>query len=196
MRDELARANTDESEIFTLRAASSAKDEEIKYLREQLHLALKSPRTVTNNHTHNDQRRYLVAADNVNVFGQETLDHISESDFQRIIGEPENAVSEIVRLKHSLDTNANVRCPNKREMRYQVVEEDDGRRVWRYRDRDEVLEKLWHDNGGLLENEADEDTKEGMRFIRHQERVRASMDGDGRLFREQLSKIHSTFLGP
>ena len=155
LRDELDPASQTEH-VETLRG-------EIRYLREQLSLALKSPRTVTNHHTHNDQRKYIVKQ-HVVPFGEETVDHITDSDFQRLLGEPETAVSEMVRLKHRPDTNANVRCPNKREPRYLVVEKEGDERVWRFRDKDAVLEKMWQDSGGLLENEADEETRAGARL--------------------------------
>ena len=57
----------------------------------------------------------------------------------------------------------------------------------------EVLGQLWDANGLLLENEADEgDGDVGARFVRHQENVKSSADGDGRIYRDQLEQIHNT----
>ena len=57
----------------------------------------------------------------------------------------------------------------------------------------EVLEQLYDDNSGHLEAEADEETQVGSRFLDHQEKVKASADGEdgGRRYKEQLDKIHS-----
>jgi len=45
---------------------------------------------------------------------------------------------------------------------------------------------------GELEVEADEDTREGLRFLDHQDRVKESASGTdgGRRYKEQLDKIH------
>ena len=86
-----------------------------------------------------------------------------------------------------------MRVPNKRERVVEVVTVEEGHKRWKSVDRDGVLERLWDDNGLLLENEADEeDGGKGTKFVRHQERVRQSQDQQGRLYREQLGQIHST----
>ena len=180
-------ANRD-SEILWLKQQLAEKDRQIEHL-------LSKPRTVTHHHTH-DNRRYLRVENNINCFGDETVEHITHEEYQELLRDPEYAVSQMVRLRHqSRAENNNIRCPNKRESKYLVVQQDeDGCKVWRYTDKMAILEKLWQTNGDLLENEADEDTHDGARFIKHQERVKASMDGDGRLYREQLSRIHETFI--
>jgi len=159
-----------------------AKDRQIEEL-------LKRPRTV-NNTTNNN--RYVVEH-NVNVFGKESIDHISDEQLQQLLQEPSTAVARLVRLKLQAPENHNVRVPNKRERVVEVVTDEEGHKRWKSVDRDGVLERLWDDNGLLLENEADEeDGGTGARFVRHQERVRQSQDQNGRLYREQLGQIHST----
>jgi hypothetical protein len=170
------------------------KDEEIRYLREQLAQALKTPRVVNDNRTTNNNQRYTVNQ-SVNVFGRESIDHITDEQLQRLLQEPSTAVAKLVRLKHSVPENQNVRVPNKRERRYEVVvaEEEGGAKRWKSVDKAEVLEQLWDTNGLLLENEADEgDGGTGARFVRHQEYVKASADSDGRIYRDQLEQIHNT----
>jgi hypothetical protein len=51
---------------------------------------------------------------------------------------------------------------------------------------------MYDDNSGHLEAEADEETRVGSRFLDHQEKVKASVEGGdgGRRYKEQLDKIH------
>jgi hypothetical protein len=142
-----------------------------------------------NNTTNN---RYVVEH-NVNVFGKESIDHISDEQLQQLLQDPSTAVARLVRLKLQAPENQNVRVPNKRERVVEVVTDEEGHKRWKSVDRDGVLERLWDDNGVLLENEADEeDGSTGSQFVRHQERVRQSQDQNGRMYREQLGQIHST----
>ena len=173
-----------------------AKDQQLQQQHEQLQAKdrqieelLKRPRTVTNNTTNN---RYVVEQ-HVNVFGKESIDHISDEQLQQLLQEPSTAVARLVRLKLQAPENQNVRVPNKRERVVEVVTDDEGQKRWKSVDRDGVLERLWDDNGLLLENEADEeDGGTGAKFVRHQERVRKSQDQKGRLYKEQLAQIHTT----
>ena len=168
--------------VASLEAQLQAKDRQIDEL-------LKRPRTVNNTTNHN---RYVVEH-NVNVFGKESIDHISDEQLQQLLQEPSTAVARLVRLKLQAPENQNVRVPNKRERVVEVVTDEEGRKRWKSVDRDGVLERLWDDNGLLLENEADEgDGGTGTKFVRHQERVRQSQDQNGRIYREQLGQIHST----
>ncbi|MGB0378407.1 MAG: hypothetical protein ACPGGE_06245, partial [Poseidonia sp.] len=161
----------------------AAKDRQIEEL-------LKRPRTVNN--TTNNNNRYLVEQ-HINVFGKESIDHISDEQLQQLLREPSTAVARLIRLKLQAPENQNVRVPNKRERVVEVVTDEEGHKRWKTVDRDGVLERLWDDNGLLLENEADEeDGGMGARFVRHQERVRESQDQNGRMYREQLGQIHST----
>ena len=172
-RDDHERALADKDRVI------AEKDEQIKWLRDQLAQSLKTPRTVTNNDnrtTHNNNQRYIVNQ-SVNVFGKESTDHITDEQLARLIDDPETAVAKLVRLKHSVPDNQNIRVPNKRERRYEVVVEEEGgeggQKRWKSVDKSEVLAELWESNGLLLEGEVDEeDAGRGARFIRHQDRVR------------------------
>jgi hypothetical protein len=120
------------------------------------------------------------------VFGKEFIDHISPQQIQALLADPANAVPQFIKLKHRRapgGVNNNLRIPNQKRASYQVVVAGEG----------EVLEQLYDDNSGYLECEADEDTRVGSRFLDHQERVKASVDGEdgGRRYKEQLDKIHS-----
>jgi hypothetical protein len=163
----------------------AAKDRQI----EELIKANKKPRTVTNNN------RYVVEQ-HINVFGKESLAHISHEQIQRLLADPENAVAKFVKLKHREPSNANVRCPNVNRAIYQVVVEgaaEEGEKEWENRAKGEVLEKLYDDNSSILEGEAVEE--EHTSFLDHQDRVKASAaanaaDG-GRCYKQQLDKIHN-----
>jgi hypothetical protein len=166
----------------------AAKDRQI----EELIKANKKPRTVTNNTTN----RYVVEQ-HINVFGKETLSHISQEQIQRLLADPENAVAKFVKLKHREPSNANVRCPNVNRAIYQVVVGgEEGEKEWENRAKGEVLEKLYDDNSSILEGEAVEE--DHMTFLDHQDRVKASAaanaaDG-GRCYKQQLDKIHNVII--
>ena len=167
----------------------AAKDRQI----EELIKATKKPRTV--NTTNN---RYVVEQ-HINVFGKETLGHITPEQIQRLLADPENAVAKFVKLKHRDPSNANVRVPNVNRAIYQVVV-DAGltgeEKEWENRAKGEVLEKLYDDNSIILEGEAVEE--EHMPFLDHQDMVKASAaanaaDG-GRRYKEQLDRIHNVII--
>ena len=165
----------------------AAKDRQI----EELIKATKKPRTV--NTTNN---RYVVEQ-HINVFGKESLAHISQEQIQRLLTDPENAVAKFVKLKHRELSNANVRCPNVNRAIYQVVVDAEGEeKEWENRAKGEVLERLYDDNSTILEVEAIEE--DHISFLDHQDRVKASAasnaaDG-GRMYKEQLDKIHNMLI--
>ena len=171
-----------------------AKDEQMaqkdKQIKELIQVA-KKPRTVVNNK--------WVVEQHINVFGKESLDLVSERQIKEILrSDPASAVSQLIKLKHrSGSSNANIRCPNLKRAMYQVVadgEDDDGEPVkqWENRAKGEVLEELYESNAGHLEAEADEDDYFGNRFLDHQDKVKASSEGEdgGKRYKEQLDRIH------
>jgi hypothetical protein len=165
----------------------AAKDRQI----EELIKATKKPRTV--NTTNN---RYVVEQ-HINVFGKESLEHISPQQIQRLLADPENAVAKFVKLKHKAPSNANVRCPNVNRAIYQVVVDNEGEgKEWENRPKGEVLEKLYDDNSSILEGEAVEE--EHTPFLDHQDKVKASAAADavdgGRCYKQQLDKIHNVII--
>ena len=166
----------------------AAKDEQIKELIQ----VAKKPRTV-NNTTNN---RYVVEQ-HINVFGKESIEHISPDQIQALLADPANAVPQFIKLKHRRapgGVNQNLRIPNQKRAIYQVVVPGEGEeKEWENKAKGEVLEQLYDDNSGHLEAEADEETQVGSRFLDHQEKVKASVGGEdgGRRYKDQLDKIHS-----
>ena len=166
----------------------AAKDRQLAEQAEEIKMLIKRPRTV-NNTTNN---RYVVEQ-HINVFGQESLEHITPEQIQMLLADPESAVARLVKLKHRKEPrNANVRCPNVNRAIYQVVVREGEEKEWESRSKGEVLEKLYDDNSCMLEAEADEE--EHTSFLSHQDKVKASAaansaDG-GRCYKEQLDKIH------
>jgi len=163
-----------------------AKDRQI----EELIKVAKRPRTV-NNTTNNK----FVVEQHVNVFGKESIDHISQQQIQALLADPVNAVPQFIKLKHRKapgGVNQNLRVPNQKRAIYQVVVSGDEGKEWENKSKGEILEQLYDDNSGHLEAEADEDTRVGSRFLNHQEKIRASVNGEdgGRRYKEQLDKIH------
>ena len=186
-RHDVIKNDKDET-ISILKQQLAAKDRQI----EELIRANKKPRTVTNNN------RYVVEQ-HINVFGKESLSHISHEQIQRLLADPENAVAKFVKLKHREPSNANVRCPNVNRAIYQVVVEgatEEREKEWENRAKGEVLERMYDDNSSILEGEAIEE--EHLPFLDHQDRVKASASANaadgGRCYKQQLDKIHNVII--
>lgn len=164
----------------------AAKDKQI----DQLIQEAKKPRYTTN--------KYVVEQNiqNVNVFGHETISHLTHSEIVSLLSEPESAVAHMVKLKQRNPDNANVKCPNMNRAIYQVVvSADDETKQWDFRPRGDVLEKLYDDNSTILEGEAMEE--DHLPFLDHQDRVKASMGGNdgGKIYKNQLERIHNVIIG-
>ena len=181
-----------ERHIAALEARLEEKDRQIAQQAEEIKLLIKRPRTV-NNTTNNN--RYVVE-NHINVFGKESIEHISPEQIQALLADPANAVPQFIKLKHRRSpggVNQNLRIPNQKRALYQVVVSGEGEeKEWENKAKGEVLEQLYDDNSGHLEAEADEETRVGSRFLDHQEKVKASVGGDdgGKRYKEQLDKIH------
>ena len=169
----------------------AAKDEQLAAKDKQIDELIKRPRTV-NNTTHN---KYVVEQQ-INVFGKESINHITPAQIRALLADPVNAVPQFIKLKHRRapgGVNNNVRIPNQKRAIYQVVVQgEDGEKQWESQAKGDILEQLYDDNSGELEAEADEDTREGLRFLDHQDKVKESATGTdgGRRYKEQLDKIH------
>ena len=186
--------STLKEQLQDTKAQLAAKDEQLAAKDRQIEQLIKKPRTV--NHTTNN--RYIVQQ-NVNVFGKESIDHISQDQIRALLADPANAVPQFIKLKHRRapdGVNNNIRVPNQKRAIYQVVVPgEEGEKEWENKAKGEVLEQLYDDNSGQLEAEADEEPIEGVNFLDHQDRVKASAAVDatdgGRLYKEQLDKIHN-----
>ena len=191
----LSETETLKKQVCQLEKQLAVKDEQIKekdgQIKELIQVA-KKPRTSTVNNTTN---KYVVEQ-HINVFGKESIEHISHEQIQALLADPANAVPQFIKLKHRRapdGVNQNVRVPNQKRAIYQVVVLGEGEeKEWENKAKGEVLEQLYDDNSGHLEAEADEETRVGSQFLDHQDRVKASVEGGdgGRRYKEQLDKIH------
>jgi hypothetical protein len=189
-------STSDRERIESLERQLISKDEQIKEKDEQIKELIqvaKKPRTVTNNTTN----KYVVEQ-HINVFGKESIEHISSRQIQALLADPANAVPQLIKLKHRRapgGVNQNVRVPNQKRAIYQVVVPGEGAdKEWENMAKGDVLEQLYDENSGHLEAEADEETRLGAQFLDHQDRVKASAaasaEDGGRRYKEQLDKIH------
>ena len=180
-----ARIEEKDARINQMEVQIAAKDKQIDEL-------IKRPRTTVNNTTNN---KYVVEQ-HINVFGKESINHITPAQIRSLLADPVNAVPQFIKLKHRRapgGVNNNVRIPNQKRAIYQVVVQGEGgEKQWESQAKRDVLEQLYDDNSGELEAEADEDTREGLRFLDHQDKVKESASGTdgGRRYKEQLDKIH------
>ena len=169
----------------------AAKDEQLAAKDRQIEQLIKKPRTV-----HNTTNNRYVVEQHINVFGKESISHITPAQIRSLLADPVNAVPQFIKLKYRRapgGVNNNVRIPNQKRAIYQVVVVgEDGEKQWENQAKGDVLEQLYDDNSGELEIEADEDTREGLRFLNHQDKVKESASGSdgGRRYKEQLDKIH------
>ena len=169
----------------------AAKDEQLAAKDRQIEQLIKKPRTV-----HNTTNNRYVVEQHINVFGKESINHITPAQIRSLLADPVNAVPQFIKLKYRRapgGVNNNVRIPNQKRAIYQVVVVgEDGEKQWENQAKGDVLEQLYDDNSGELEIEADEDTREGLRFLNHQDKVKESASGNdgGRRYKEQLDKIH------
>ena len=165
----------------------AAKDEQIKQQLaakdRQIEQLIKRPRTVNNRFVLNNR---------VNCFGRETLDHIPDAKYQELLRDPETSVAKVVALQRAVPENDNVAIPNVRDKRWLVVEEEDGEKQWKSKDKGVVLEQIWESSTCLLEGEADEETPVGVRWCRWADKVRSSVDS--KLYREQLDMVEHCIL--
>ena len=185
--------STLKEQLQDTKAQLAAKDQQLAAKDRQIEQLIKKPRTVNNT-----TNRYIVQQ-NVNIFGKESIDHISQDQIRALLADPVNAVPQFIKLKHRRAPNGvnnNIRVPNQKRAIYQVVVSGEGgEKEWENKCKGEVLEQLYDDSSCHLEAEADEETIEGVNFLDHQDRVKASAAVDasdgGRLYKEQLDKIHN-----
>jgi len=188
MRVQTQLSNSDKERIAALERELAEKNEQIKEL---IQIA-KKPRTVNNTTTNNNK---YVVDQHINVFGKESIEHISHEQIQALLADPANAVPQFIKLKHRRapgGVNQNIRVPNKKRAIYQVVVPGEGdEKEWENKSKGEVLDELYDDNAGHLEAEADQDTQVGSEFLDHQNKVQASASGEdgGRRYKEQLDRI-------
>ena len=166
-----------------------AKDQQLATKDKQIEQLLKRPRTSVT--THNTQ---LVVNSNVNCFGKETVDHISDETFRELLKHPDTSIAKVVALQRSIPENMNVVIPNVRERRWLVVTEEAGEKKWRSMEKHEVLQEMWDNGSFLLEGIADEEVASDMRWIRWLDKLRGSQDENGKLYRDQIDLVENSIL--
>lgn len=168
----------------------AAKDKQIDELLRAAREERKRPRTVNNT----SNKNYNVNQQ-INVFGKESLAHLTEAKLQELLSDPDTSVARLVTLKHSVEENQNVRVPNRREKWVQILKQtSDGKKVWELVPKHDILTEIVETNAMLLEGEADESTAPGLRFSQWHERLLQSQDSDGKMFREQMDMVHNTLV--
>ena len=164
------------------------KDRQLAAKDTQIEMLLKRPRT-----TISTTNRFIVNQ-SVNVFGKESISHISDSMIQELLKDPETSVAKVVALQRSVAENVNIVIPNVRERRWLVMEECEGEKQWKSKEKNHVLDQLWENGAFVLDAEVDESTAVGKRWTRWAERVRSCQNERGRLYREQLNMMEHSLL--
>ena len=154
----------------------------------QLELMSKRPRSITNTVVTNN----TVQVD-VRPFTKERFEHIPREKIEQLLRDPPNAVAGLMRLTYQDPKNVNMRCPNKRENRYEVLKMVERNLRWVALTKDEALDDAHITFATKLESYADEnDNGVGSRFCRWMDKVKDSQDGldGGKLYAEQKAKMH------
>ena len=143
------------------------------------------------------QKRPTVVVDNsINIFGKESLSHITPEQIDQILADPENAVPQFIKIKHSLPCNQNVRCINKKDGIYQITVGEGEDIKWENIPKGEVLEQMYETNSSILEGQASHE--EHLPFYDHQDKINASIEGKDKrkAYQRQLDKIHLVVTNP
>ena len=168
------------------------KDKQIAELLDAAKHERKKPRTVT--HTTNNTVNY----NNVNVFGKESLIHITDETIQELIKDPETSIARLVTLKHSVVENRNIRVPNTREQFVQLLVEENGEKRWQTLKKGDVLGEIVENTAMQLDDQADEDTLHGQRFVNWHDKLRDSVDSDSvdglKMYRDQMERVHRSIV--
>ena len=181
------RISADADRIQSLEHQLASKDKQINELLKAAREERKRPRTVNNKNYNVNQQ--------INVFGKESLAHLTETTLQDLLSDPDTSVARLVTLKHSVEENQNLRVPNRREKWVQVLKQtSDGKKVWEVVPKHDILTELVETNAMFLEGEADESTAPGLRFSQWHERLLQSQDSGGKMFREQMDMVHNTLV--
>ena len=168
------------------------KDRQLRRMSRQMELMSKRPRVVTNVTTTNNTNTNMVNVD-MRAFTKERFDHIPREKIENLLRDPPTAVTELMRLVYQDPRNVNMRCPNKRENRYEVLKSVDGVLRWVAMTKDDALEDAHLTFATALEGYADEDDKGvGGRFCRWIDKLKDSQDGldGGKMYAEQKARMH------
>ena len=183
-----------DAQIAALEALVAEKDRMIEHLQKEARMARKRPHNITNNKTCGNTNNYNVN-NQINVFGKESLAHITEAKLQELIQDPDASVARLVTLKHSVEENMNVRVPNCRDRWVELlVEGEDGEKTWQAVPKDDVIGELVESTALELDAQASEDSIAGRRFTQWHERLLESTDQKGPLYRDQCSRVHKSLV--
>lgn len=182
------RVSTLESQLATKDDQLAAKDKQI----EELIKATKRPRTVTNN-VQSNTNNYV----EVNVFGRESLSHVTESQWDELLkGDHDYSVARLVTLKHKVPENQNVRIKNTRERWVELYVEENGEKKWQAVDKGDILGEIVETTAQQLDDKLDMGTRHGQRFERWHEQLKTSEDdykdgkSGGKMFQRQMEYVH------
>jgi hypothetical protein len=177
-----------QNQIYMLEERIRKQDDIIQKLMDER----KKPRTIT--HTTNNTVNY----NNVNVFGKESLSHITDETIQELIKDPETSIARLVTLKHSVVENRNIRVPNTREQFVQLLVEENGEKRWQTLKKGDVLGEIVENTAMQLDDQADEDTLHGQRFVNWHDKLKDSVDSDSvdglRMYRDQMERVHRSIV--
>ena len=178
-----------EHQLDLVRDQLLTKDKQIDELLQAAKEERKRPRTVNNLNTTTNVNNQI------NVFGKESLAHITEAKLQELLSDPHMSVARLVTLRHAVEENQNLKVPNAREKWVQVLTEDEyGNREWQSVPKGDILSEIVETNAMLLEGEADESTVPGARYSQWHDQLRDSQQQHGRMFKDQMDLVHKVIV--
>lgn len=191
------QVSTLQKQNSTLQKQITEKDKFIQELTRNNHDLTK--RIGCNNNNNNNNT--YIQIQNKNVYGQESVDHISEKTIQELVKRPCTAIPEYIRLKHKRHAdNDNIRCPNKKIASYKIIVDNNGKKEWESRPKQEVLDDLLEKSMLELETTArDSEAPEGglfgnTKYFDNFQTFEDKVTSDEKEKRLQLNSIHNVFI--
>ena len=145
----------------------------------------KRPRVVNNN---------MVTINNVNIYGDENLDHIASDHYQELLKDPESSISKLVALKHGVEQNKNIKVQTSgsKSIMY-IVTETDGKKCWRIVSKpNETLSEMVETNAIILDEKADACSEYGQKYSEWYDRLQTSADDGTSMFIDQMHRVHES----
>lgn len=130
----------------------------------------------------------------INAFGAESLTHITDENWMRFLADPATAVTQLVKLKHSVPQNRNMRIPRAKWMEVMVL--DGGVRRWKVVSKGDILDTLVMSNAQLLHEKAMNTNVGGSyskwyeELLRSQELLHSQNKHASNIYETQLLELH------
>ena len=100
----------------------------------------KRPRSQVTSNSHNTN---ITNYNNIAVYGQESLSHVSDAKLQELLACPDTSIARLITLRHQPAENKNIKVPNVRDRWIQVLKQNEnGEKEWETVEKGDILNDL------------------------------------------------------